>query len=776
MSLKQCVLRSTLVLLVTISFLFLNDAVCAQELIVLKLLLNEEDKGEMFMVQANDNDIWLNRDDLNKTDLKKGLGRDVHFEGELFVPLSSIPEISFQINDTTAALEVTAPPHLFRKQYIDASFKRPQGLEAAQDMSAFLNYAGGYSRFNNFEYMNVSGELGMGAGDYLGTTTFTYTKTEESENAVRLISDLTITDWKNLRTCVVGDVTASSGPLGVSALLAGISMSKNYALSPYFVKYPSLSLSGSVKTPTDVEVYLNDMLTSRERLSPGSFEINDIPVTGGSGTARIVLHDMYGSESIISTPYYSSDRLLKKGVHEYSYTVGLERKNFGKKNFDYGDPALLAFHNYGLSQYLKVGYSTEASKDLINVGASGVVLIPNAGIVDASLTSSSYQGETGVNGVLGYAYHSRNFNARISMQLTSRSYANILLKPSVDRNRLLISSSIGFGWDKWGYLTAANTYADAYTAGTISMSNLSYNRSISDDVSFFMTAGMIKQIKTDHEIMLGLRMLLGNRKSGSISYRRSEDSDVINARIQKSIPTGTGFGYGASVENTGNRNNVDGTVRYQNRYGMYGMDIMDNEGDSGYRLSYAGGMGYIGKSVFFSRPITDSFAKVKVGDLEGVRVYSYNNEIGRTNSNGELIIPNLHSFHENRIDIEAEDIPIDYSIPELTQRLFPSFRSGSSIAFDVMKLQAMTGSVSLQENGEIHPVEYAILYLKGKDRTREGIIGSDGEFYLENVPAGTYDANILFKDKSCSFNLIIPDSEEMIIDLGKNICKEGKQE
>ncbi len=755
--------------------MFFSDAADAQELIVLKLMLNGEDKGEMFMVRSGDSDIWLNRADLNNTDLLKDIGGDIHFDGEVFVPLSSIPELTFQINDSEASLEVTAPSHLFRKQYIDAAVKRPQRLRAAQDMSAFLNYAGGYSRFDSFEYIHVSGELGMGIGDYLGRSTFSYTKTEDENNAVRLISDLIMSDRKNLRSFVVGDINASSGIFGVTSLIGGIGVSRNFSLSPYFMKYPSLDLSGSIERPSQLEVYLNDILARREQLSPGAFEFNDVPATGGSGTARIVIHDIYGRERTISTPYYSSDRLLKKGVHEYSYAAGFERENFGTKNLDYGAPALLAFHNYGLSQYLKVGYSAEATNNLINVGVSGLVLMPKAGIVDASLASSSHNGKTGLSGSMGYAYLSRHFNARISMHLTSREYANFLLDPSVDRNRLQFNSAMGFGWDKAGYITGAYTYSDAYIAGSTSMFDISYNRAITKDISFFMTAGHIKNITTEHKMMLGLHMLLGKKLSGAVTYRSSKGDRMTEARIQKSVPTGTGFGYGASVEHTGDRNNVEGTVRYQNRYGMYGMNIMEREGGSGYHLSYAGGMGYIGRSVFFSRPLTDSFAKVKVGDLEGVRVYSYNNEIGRTDSNGEVIIPNLQSFHENRIDIEAEDIPIDYSIPELTQRLTPSFRSGSSVSFDITKIQAVTGSVAMLVNGETVPVSYARLSLQGKDTTIEGIIGSDGAFYLENIPAGTYPVNILLNGNVCTFSMVVPDSAEMIIDLGTNVCGSGKQ-
>ncbi|MBI4681697.1 MAG: fimbrial biogenesis outer membrane usher protein [Nitrospirae bacterium] len=741
---------------------------------MLRIVLNGEDKGEFFLVLTEDNDIWIRRDDLKRTDLVEDLGKDIVFDGEKYVSLSSIPDLVFRINQEEVSLEITAASHLFKKQYVDASVKRLHSLETAKDISGFFNYYGGYSRYDRFEMISVAGELGMGIGDYLGRSTFNYTKKEDTENAVRLISNLTITDRKDLRTITVGDVNASSGPSGITTLLGGIQVSKNFSLSPYFVKSPSLNLSGIVDTPSEAEVYLNDILAKRESLSPGEFEFNDLPPTGGAGTARIVMHDIYGRERTISTSYYSTDRLLKNGLHEYSYNIGFARENFGQKNFDYGDPAFLACHDFGYSNSLKIGYSAEASKDLLNIGARSSVLISQAGVLNAALGSSSYRGVSGVNGALGYSYIARNINIMVSLQSASREYSNLLIKPSDDKAKFLISNSIGFGWSKTGFITAAYTYFDTYEAGKTSRFSVSYNKALTKDTSFFMTASETKAVETKNEIMLGLRMYLGGKISGAVSYSGSEGSDVKKASIQKSPPTGTGFGFNANVENTRDLNNIDGNLNYQNRYGMYGMELSDRAGANGYRLSYAGGMGYIGKSIFFSRPITDSFAKIKVGDLEGVRVYSYNNEIGSTNKNGEVIIPNLQSFNDNRIDIEAEDIPINYSIAALTRRITPPFRSGSVVEFDVSKMQAATGSVYMLENGAEFPVEYAIMHIPVKGKTIEGMVGTAGEFYVENVPPGTYPAQIMFKGKMCEFDIVIPDSEEMSVDLGKIICAAGK--
>ncbi len=50
-------------------------------------------------------------------------------------------------------------------------------------------------------------------------------------------------------------------------------------------------------------------------------------------------------------------------------------------------------------------------------------------------------------------------------------------------------------------------------------------------------------------------------------------------------------------------------------------------------------------------------------------------------------------------------------------------------------------------------------------------MGRDGEFYLENIPAGTYPARVYNNDLDCRFKLHIPESEETFVDLGEVYCE-----
>ena len=770
---RRCALHSIFLGVLILSLGFNVNAVLSQEAAILKLILNEEDKGEFFVILAPDSDIWIRRDALDNMKLKEKLGRDIQYDGDAYVSLRSIQGLEFRIDEKAVALRITADPSLFRKHSIDISYEIPYDVTYTKDTSAFLNYALIYTDEADESSFDMSGELGISAGDYLGMTTFAYTDTDtgDADNFVRLMTNLTFNDRQRLSALILGDFSALSGTLGSGVTLGGINFSKNFSIAPYFIQYPSLNLSGTLETPSDIEVYLNDLLVRKERLSPGEFLFTDVPATVGLGTASIVIKDAYGREKIISTPYYYTDKLLKKGLHEYSYSIGFLREKLGEKSFSYSNAAFLGFHSFGFTNNFKAGYAAEASEDLINIGPTASISVFDAGVLDTAIALSNSSGESGYSGFLGYSFQSNNIGIRVSLRSNSKEYSNLIIKPPDDKAKLQFSSVAGFKTKGFGSFTAGYSSSNMHIGTNTSRITISYSKPITRNASFFLIASETKNTATEDEIFLGLHIYLGRRVSGNISYTGGEDKERRKISIHKGLPVGSGFGFRADVESSKGQNNINGGLQYQNRHGLYDAQYHRREDTDGYRFSVSGGIGYIGKSIFFSRPINDSFAKVTVGKQEGVRVYYYGNEAGRTNRNGNLIIPNLHSFDNNKISIENRDIPINYNVPSFTKYIVPPYRSGSLVRFDTHKIQGITGTVYLLDGGVKMPIESTVMLVHVGGRPVEGLIGMEGEFYLENIPAGEYSAEITYIGKDCEFDIIIPESDEMFIDLGEQICE-----
>ncbi len=742
----------------------------AEELVVMKIVLNREDMGEFFLVLTTDNDIWVKKDDIDSIGLKDGLGSERSFDQETYISLKSIPELNFHLNEEDVTVDITAPPGMFREHDINISYTKPYKVVYTKDQSAFLNYAANYNHKEEDPITDISAELGISSGDYFGMSTFSYQKIKEEEKTVRLMTNLTHNNRKELRTTTLGDFSASSGFLSSGEVLGGINISKNYSMDPVFLKFPSLDINGTVDTPSDIEIYMNGLLVQKEKLSPGIFSFNNVPATVGLGTSTMVITDVFGREHTITSPYYYSDRLLKKGLHEYSYSLGYIRNNYGIESFSYGNPAFLGFHNFGLSNSVKAGCAAEASGNTLSMGPSASILIPGSGILDAVAAFSHSEGKYGFTGYAGNSFQSRSISTGVSIQYNSREYSNLSTKPSDDKPRFQVRGSIGMGNKNTGFLTAEYSYADMYENTEKSRAAVSYNRILSKNTTFFIIAGETRELETTFDVFAGLHIYFGKDTSGSVSYSGGSGNETKKISIQKSIPSGNGFGYGADLRNSGDSTYVNGDVLYKNNTGIYGLDYSNKSIDTGYKISVSGGIGLIDNSIFFSRPIYDSFAKVKVDNLEGVRVYKSGNEIGRTDKDGKVIVPNIRSFHDNRIGIESSDIPINYNIESLKQYISAPYRSGSLVEFNVSKIQGFGGFVNIIENGAEVPAEFGNISVNARDKTIHGFIGRDGEFYIENIPLGKHPATVIYKGKECIFDIIIPDTDEIMVDLGEITC------
>ncbi len=759
-------------------FFFILIPVCnalPQEVAVLKMILNREDKGVFFFVLTPDEDVWMKKSEFDALGFKDGTGRVVLYGGEKYISFKETSGVKFRINEEEeVVLEVTADPDLFIEHEIDGSVDKRHNIVSGTDRSAFVNYMFMYDHRTEDDFFGASAELGVSSGDYFGRSTFLINKSASSEKALRLVTSLTYNDRDNMQKTVLGDFSALSGMMGPSVALGGINFSRNFSVAPYYIRFPALNMGGTIETPSDVEVYMDGLLVKRERISPGKFLFDDVPATVGLGTAEIVIKDAYGRERVISKPYYYSDHLLRKGLHEYSYSFGFIRKRFGVESFSYGPPVFTGFHNYGVSGRLKAGCSAELSEELIDFGPSLSMLLSTAGVIDASLIFSNAGGASGAGGLMHYSFQSRPFSINASLRMNTRKHSTLSMGPDDDKARSELDLAVGFGLKRAGALTAEWLIADMYEGQKRTMTAVSYTRAVSKRTTFYMTGSEIKDAGIYHEIFAGLHIYLDNNISGSMNYSRDESMESKKAAIQKSLPAGTGFGYRVNAEDNGGSEGFKGKIQYQNSRGVYAVGLSSDERDAGVGFSMSGGIGYIDNSFFFSRPIQDSFAKVKVGGLDDVRVYNFGNEVGRTDKDGELIVPGLRSFHNNRIEIESRDIPINYTIGSLQQYITPSFRSGSVVEFDVNKVQAVEGELYVLENGKEAPIELTIISVYINDETIEGLVGRHGDFYIENLPSGTYPAKTVYKGEECKFDMSIPVSDELMLNMGKIICEVDK--
>src|SRR5690606_29626780 len=130
-------------------------------------------------------------------------------------------------------------------------------------------------------------------------------------------------------TVRAGDLITSGLSWTRPTRLAGIQFQKNFALRPGLVTMPVPGFAGSAAVPSTVDVFLNNARRFSTDVASGPFEVADMPVVTGPGTAQVMVRDEFGNEHVTESSYFVSDRLLRPGLLDYSFELGFPRTGFG---------------------------------------------------------------------------------------------------------------------------------------------------------------------------------------------------------------------------------------------------------------------------------------------------------------------------------------------------------------------------------------------------------------------------------------------------------------
>ena len=795
----------SLILTLTLSSLFALPAHADQ--LVTRITVNQEDKGDLFVNRVDNGDFLVKTEDLKNIGFRNPFGTVTRLEGEEYRSLKSMTGVNFTFDEGTLSLALSAPPSLLGKETVDFLAMQTQKVYYPEDSSVFLNYGADYqaARGLSSSSFTLTDQFGARKGNVLFLTDSLFSLDQSQDRFVRLQSSFTYDDRKELWRFIAGDFFAASDDLGSSLNMGGLSFAKVYRIDPYFINYPTLGLSGQVSLPSEAKVYLNGILMKTEHFSPGEFELKNITPYGSAGAVDVVLKDAFGREQRISYPFYfGGASLLKKGLQEYSYNLGFLRDQYGTESNRYSDLAFSAFHRFGVSDALTLGFRAEAKESLYNLGPQATVLLNHAGLLSLSLAGST--GGSAANGAAGtasYSYQGLRAGANASFSGYTRDYA-IVAGNSAFVPKTQASGGLSYTDKLLGALSLGYSSTKVYQGQNSNVASAGYSRILPGGVTLTATYRHIKQADSANEIFVALNYSPKPDLSISASYQSSKGSRDELFEVQKNAPIGEGYGYRVNLDHSEaagqSGTTLNPSLQYNGRYGIYQGEFTGQESAGHsyerYHLAASGALVYAGSTFGATRPVYDSFGLVKVGDLEGVKVLLNSQEIGSTDSTGKLFIPDLGAFYQNQVAIDSKQISIDYFLSSVSKVISPPLRSGSCIPFLAKKLQPITGSLKVRVAGVVKPVEYRemTLTVQGKQIVFPTGIGGAFDIDLSQsdefkklaeaeesgcasfvagpslfIKPGSYQATVDYQGKPRSFAVIIPNSTEQVIDLGEII-------
>lgn len=761
--------RASLLLLVSCAIVIVRAAVVAaapaagETVMVFPVTINMVEKGD-FTVVLRGSDVLLRVRDLDGAGVRGFAGLREEFEGEEVVSLASLrPAVSFALDRTNLTLTVTVPPGYLGTATLNLRSGRPRGISYASATSGFLNYA-----LSGSDWRTMSGfaELGVNAGGKLA-----YTSASRNPNGTltRGLSYLEIDDRPDLRRVTVGDSFVAAGVLGSALQLGGISIARSFDLDPYLVRYPTLSLTGSVTTPSTADIYVNGALVRREQLAPGQFDLSNLEVPTGSGMAQVVIRDAFGQEHVLASPFYSSTAVLAKGLSDFSYNLGYQRDTLTGDN-SYRSLSFIGFHRFGLSDLVTPEFRLEADSELLSGGPGIAVRLP-IGEIAGSVAWSRDGGRRGTAGSVSYQYMTRRLTVGIAALARSDRYATLSLREGQDRARLDASAFAGFQLSRRCTVSLQYRHtdmrdspsSDEFSLATTIVALRSASIFLSGTRSF--TGGIHR-----NGAFLGLTVIAGRRTTASVSSDWSGGSATTTAEAQQALPVGEGFGYRVRAMSTAGRPLGDGAFQYQGPFGLYELDASRANGTTATSLSASGSLVAIGGRVYPTRTTGGGFALIRVPGVSGVEGLANNQAVGRTDANGDLLVPSLLPYYGNRLSIADEDVPLDYEIGATERTVAPPNRGGAIVTFPVQRFQAFRGTLLVETPaGDVTPAG-GQLSLEAAGTRIASPIGVDGKFELVNAPPGAYPATIEFTEGRCTVSIAVPKSRETFVDLGLIRC------
>jgi len=734
----------------------------------LELEVNGVRKGET-LVFVRGADYWVDLESLKEAGIQdRGDGERIMIEGRMVVRLGSLaPHVSAVLDEAALVLRVTVDPALLGRTVVSFAPARPMNIQYRRDTSAFLNYGTTWHSTNDHL-------LSLESGVTLGPGLFTGYISGTRDGFIRGPVSVTFDARRRMQRWVAGDTVASGGALGGSAQLAGLSVSSSYALDPYFVRYPTVGLSGTVGAPSTVDVYVNEQLMRREQLPPGTFDLQSLPLPIGASSTRIVVRDAFGREQEISGSYYMSSGLLAPGLHQYQYAVGAERARAAFENWTYGELTAFALHRVGVTDALTLGGRFEASPNLVSGGPQLVTRLGRVGELEAAGAWSRHEGGSGSAWSLGYMFTNRVVAFGGSLRAAERAYRTTSTR-LLDQGRLLALESGVTASTRVGRRgTMSLSYQgrrfhsgrpDEHQISASGRLRLSTRNALSVTVGRSDVGGVVSP-----SVFAGMSLGLGRRDmvGASTEYRGGESSASLEAH--RTMPIAEGFGYRVRAE-TGAMGSLDADVRYQNRRGLYEVRHHELGDERVTSVTAAGGLVAIGGRVFATRPVQESFALVRVPNVGKVRAFLSNQEIGRTDGRGHLLIPNLLPYYGNRLRIADEDVPMNRTIAASELTMAPPYRGGAIAEFPVVRETRITGRVVIKRGfGTIVPSFGRVEARNESGEIIESFLGHAGELYLEGLPLGDTTIRFEYSDMQCDMTVVVPDTDDPVIAMGEMTC------
>lgn len=731
---RHC-LNTALVLMVT---LLLGEFVAeAGDEVLLQTYLNGTDRG-VIIYQLRDDRLWISPDDAVQLELPH-LEQAESVGDPLLEPLDR-EGVVVELDLDRLEVALTLDAHRFPASTIDLRPRHPREVAQSEEESVLINYGARYREESSGLYQETSIPLEAvyRRDSWALMTDGMYRDGASDSGIIRLQTRWVRDDRERFRRLTLGDHVSPGGLFIRSLPMGGVSYGRAFVMDPYGQHHPGYTFEGVVDRPSRIEIYVDGRLLDTQDVPPGPYEIVNLDRYSGAGDLEMVITDDFGREDRIRRPFYLSDLLLHPGDHDFSYSLGLLREGYGTTDDHYGDALLSLRHISGITSSFTAGGEAEIAGDQQTITGRGIFRLASYGIVQGGIGFSTGSMGDGTALHLAYDYRRRSLNTGVFFTRYEDDFATLADTDLLDRREMQIGGRIGGSIRLVGSLSLELVRTDYREIDAVTTATLSYNRPIGNRFALFSSLREERGVENISTLLVNLTYTPTVAPQVALRHESADDHTTRALTLTRNTPQGEGYGYRIEVAHEEGdayvADRVEPMAEYHGRSGYVRGEGIWYRGEDAppdqYGIEGGGALVRIGGRWHRSRPVRDSFALVRIGEAEGVRVYRNAQEMGRTDTRGELVVPALSSFYDNRISFDDRDMPLSSQFEQNMVFLSPPYRSGSCIIFSVSEVRPLIGHLSLA-GAKAGYLDYRLVQISIDGREFDSETGKEGEFYLD---------------------------------------------
>ncbi|WP_156115384.1 MULTISPECIES: fimbria/pilus outer membrane usher protein [Xenorhabdus] len=671
-----------------------------------------------------------------------------------------IPQASASFDFYEQRLDISIPQAALDNQARDtvASHLWQQG-ESAFLMSYNFSGSENYSKNtkNQSYFLNLHSGINIGPWRVRNQSVYDYDSgkndpgTSKGKSRFSSINSYIQRDIHGLKSQLILGETFTDGDIFESVPFIGASMTSDSLMLPGSQRGFAPIIRGIAQTNARVTIRQNNYVIYESYFPPGPFVITDLYSTSGSGDLDVTITEKDGRQRKFVQPFSSVPMMQREGQLKYQVTLGRYRYSNANTYKPYFSEAAFI---YGFSNRLSLLSGMQVAENYRAFNAGLGVGLGNFGAISLDMTladarlpenerkrGQSYRirytksiEATGTSLTFsGYRYstpeyysfaEANEYSVRkdASRAQNKRSQLELTLNQGMgDFGNLYVSAYQQDYWGKQGTNRSLSAGYNINLAGISYGLNLSYNANHESIKS--------KDIQASFNVSIPLDKWLPNGWATYSISRNGRSQGSQQLAISGSALDDHALSYSIHGEHSHNMEGASGgaSLGYSHSFGRVnlGYSYSDNSQSLNYGLS--GGLVAHQDGITFSQSLGETVVLVKAAGAAETKILNHSGI--KTDKRGYAVIPSVEPYAYNRVALDTEMLADGIDLDNAVQHIVPT--RGAVIAADFRVRQGHRILVTLRHNGK--PVPFgASAALINSDSS--GIVGDDGELYLNAVP------------------------------------------